>query len=655
MKRPAEAALAYTAIAVLMTWPLARVITTQIAWDLGDPVFNSWVMLWTGGQVLETLSGNLNAIHEYWNGNIFHPESLTVAYSEHLTPQTLQILPILAATGNIVLCYNLLFLSTFVLSGVGMYLLVRDVTGRPWAAFLAGLAFAFAPYRISQYSHLQVLSSQWMPFALLGLHRYFVRTAAGAARSRHALAGGAGAIVLQNLSCGYYLLFFTPFVAAFSVCEMARRGLLRQRRVWRDLAVAAIVTIALTWPFVSPYLALRVHGDVGVRSYEEAVQFSADTYSFATASAHSTLWGVSGWRLLAYPKGEGEGFPGFTILALGAIAIAAAAWRTVRAVSSEPARRWERLLLSGFAAVFAASVATLLVLFVRGSLPVRVEGRPWRDTDPFLVAALVLPALAALVPAWRRALRTSPGSLVAFAATSAVLAGLLALGPRIYAAGQLLGTGPYMWLFAYVPGFDGVRVPARFLMIMACFLALLAGIGAATLFARSRRAGAIAVLAGTLGILAESWVVPMPMNVRLAPFGFNLTPRRLDMGEDMSPLYKLIRDEPGKVALIEFPYGEPAYEILATFYAGYHRRPLVNGYSGFFPENYLRRRNFISGIPFDLDAATRSLRSSGATHALVHEAAFPGGRGKEISTWLTSLGARLVASYGTDKLYQLPR
>jgi hypothetical protein len=653
--RTVNAALAYAALAVLMTWPLARDISTQIAWDLGDPVFNSWVMLWTGGQVLATLSGDLNAIHEFWHGNIFHPASLTIAYSEHLTPQTLQILPLLAATGNIVLCYNLLFLSTFVLSGLGMYLFVRELTGRPWAAFLAGVAFAFAPYRISQYSHLQVLSSQWMPFALLGLHRYFARASAGAAGAHRALAGGAGAMVLQNLSCGYYLLFFPPFAAAYSLYEIARRGLMRNVRVWRDLALAAVVTLAMTWPFLSPYLELRVHGDVGVRSYEEAVIFSADTYSFATASAHSKLWGVSGWRLLAYPKGEGEGFPGFTILAFGAIAVAVAAAGALTRSASSGAARWEKALIALLLVGFAVSAAALLTLFVRGTLPIRVEGRPWRDTDPFLIAVIVLPLIAAATPMGRRFWQGAGGVPVAFAAIAATVAGLLALGPRISSAGRLLGNGPYMVLYNLVPGFDGVRVPARFFMVMALFLAVLAGLGAAAALARSRRLGAVAVLAGVLGMIAESWVVPMPMNVRLAPFGFNLTPRDLEMGEEISPLYRLIRDEPGKVALIEFPFGEAPYEILATFYAGYHRRPLVNGYSGFFPESYLRRRNFLSGIPFDLEAATRSLRSSGATHALVHEAAFTRGRGKEISQWLTSIGAQLVATHGTDKLFLLPR
>ena len=105
--------------AVIMTWPLAAVIDREIAWDMGDPLFNSWVLMWTGGQVLAFLCGDFSALNRYWHGNIFYPERLTVAYSEHMAPQMLQALPVLAATDNVVLTYNLLFLSTFVLSGLG--------------------------------------------------------------------------------------------------------------------------------------------------------------------------------------------------------------------------------------------------------------------------------------------------------------------------------------------------------------------------------------------------------------------------------------------------------------------------------------------------------------------------------------------------------
>ncbi len=138
---------------------------------------------------------------------------MTLAYSEHLFAQAVQILPVYALTGNIVLCYNLLFLSTFVLSGLGTFLFVREVTGSRAAAFFAGVVYAFAPYRVPQFAHLQVLSSQWMPFALFGLRRYFERCQSGERRAPTfvPLAGAVAALIAQNLSNGYYLLFFSPF------------------------------------------------------------------------------------------------------------------------------------------------------------------------------------------------------------------------------------------------------------------------------------------------------------------------------------------------------------------------------------------------------------------------------------------------------------
>jgi hypothetical protein len=64
---------------------------------------------------------------QFWNANIFHPDPLALALSEHLFGQVLHILYWL--TGNIIPCYNLPFISTFALSAFGTYLLVRDLTG----------------------------------------------------------------------------------------------------------------------------------------------------------------------------------------------------------------------------------------------------------------------------------------------------------------------------------------------------------------------------------------------------------------------------------------------------------------------------------------------------------------------------------------------
>ena len=298
--RPVAVAIVFGVLAVITTWPLAVNLGSGLAADQGDPVFNAWVLAWTSGQVLAAISGDPIALAAYWHGNIFHPEPLTLAYSEHLTAQMILILPIQAITGNVLVAYNLLFIATFALSGWGMYLFVRDLTGRPLAGMLAGLAFAYAPYRLGQFSHLQVLSSYWMPLALFGLHRYFAR---GRVR---ALAGGAAALVLQNLSCGYYLLFFAPFAGAYCVYEMAVRRRLTDRRTWTHLVLAAAAVAVLTWPFVAPYLRLRQIRDLGVRNAGEIALFSADTHAFASIAPNSRLLAEARAGFLA-PEGEGSG------------------------------------------------------------------------------------------------------------------------------------------------------------------------------------------------------------------------------------------------------------------------------------------------------------------------------------------------------------
>jgi hypothetical protein len=656
-------ALAYLAIALIWTWPLARHLGTRLAGDVGDPAFNCWVLAWTAGQILAALAGDFGALGQYWQGNIFSPEPLTLTYSEHLTGQTLQILPIYAVSGNIVTSYNLLFIATFALSGLAMYLLVRDLTREPAAAFLAGLAFAYAPYRLGQFSHVQVLSSYWMPLALLGLHRFFVRApgfGTAGLKSRPTtratmvpLAGSVAAIVMQNLSCGYYMLFFAPFVAAYAGYEMVQRRLVRHWRVWSALAIAAGAVALLTFPFVRPYFQVRNLTHLGVRSPEEIRLFSADTHAFSTIAPNSRHLAEP---LSGYPHPEGEGFSGFTILAFAGIGLAWAIARVVGAIPWRSIPEWQVLAIATSGVLLAGSVGVVVWYFVHGQLTLSIFGSHavrQNATQPLTIATwsfLVFAIVAALA---RRRAGPSP-SASGFFVVAVVMAALFALGPRMQALGRDLGDGPYRWLLDYVPGFDGLRVPARFLMLVALFLAVLAGLGAAVLLATRRRAIAyVAIAAGAAGILYESWVAPLQMNQPVIPAAGFTVPAPPVSGRALNPIYRVIRDLPDPVLLAELPFGEPAYEVLAVFYAGHHRRPLLNGYSGFFPRSYLDRAGVLHQLPDRAGDAERLLREARVTHVLVHEGAFPDDRGQQISAWLVSIGARPVTNQGRDKLFQL--
>ena len=51
---------------------------------------------------------------------------------------------------------------------------------------------------------------------------------------------GAAAWIAQNLSCGYYLLFFTPVLALYLAWELTRRRLWTDRSVVIRMASAAV-------------------------------------------------------------------------------------------------------------------------------------------------------------------------------------------------------------------------------------------------------------------------------------------------------------------------------------------------------------------------------------------------------------------------------
>ena len=80
---------------------------------------------------------------------------------------------------NPLLAYNVAVLLSFPLCGIAAYALAFELTGRHDAAWLAGLAFAFSPYRANEFGHLQMLSYFWAPVALLALHRYYAAGMSG--------------------------------------------------------------------------------------------------------------------------------------------------------------------------------------------------------------------------------------------------------------------------------------------------------------------------------------------------------------------------------------------------------------------------------------------------------------------------------------------
>src|SRR5947209_18782562 len=161
-----EAALAAAAgvlLSIVMNWPLPARLGSHIGEDLGDPVRTAWQIAWEGHALLHS-PGQL------YQANAFWPLRNSFAFSDSL----LGYLPA-AVVGSgahaALVRYNLLFLFTYALCFVGAYLLARELGVRRLAALVAGGAFAYAPFRLTQNGHLHVISSGGIPLALFLLLR----------------------------------------------------------------------------------------------------------------------------------------------------------------------------------------------------------------------------------------------------------------------------------------------------------------------------------------------------------------------------------------------------------------------------------------------------------------------------------------------------
>lgn len=230
----------------------------------------------------------------------------------------------------------------------------------------------------------------------------------------------------------------------------------------------------------------------------------------------------------------------------------------------------------------------------------------------------------------------------------------LSLGPSPQALGRAVEiAAPYRLLYEYVPGFEGVRVPARFAMIVAFMLAVLAGYGAQA--AARSRAGRVALILGCGMFLLEATHVPFTVN-GVAPLrGYNTPEARLYRPARAPAVYREMARQPPDSVLLELPIGQPAYDLRAMYYSAAHWRPLVNGYSGFFPPHYGLLAAALSDTGRHPEVSQRALRDSGATHAIVHEGAYLGAEGAEASELLRDGGAVEILRDGSDILFLLRR
>src|SRR5688572_23826053 len=258
-----------------MTWPQALVLKTH-AYDHQDAFFNLWRLRW----IAHALS---TSPAELFNANIFEPDPGVLAYSDAMLVEGVLAAPLLWAGLPPVLVHNLVLLGAIVASGVGIFVLARHLTGSAGAAIVAGVIFAFAPYRFEHYMHMELQWAVWTPWAFWALQR-IVETGS----VRFGLLVGLF-LALQMASSVYYGVFLFVLVGTVALLQLITLRGPRLMRSARACVIGGLLAASLSAVYSLPYSAASAR--VGTRTMDEAATFSARPGDYRSATPGNVLYG----------------------------------------------------------------------------------------------------------------------------------------------------------------------------------------------------------------------------------------------------------------------------------------------------------------------------------------------------------------------------
>ena len=553
----------FLALVTLYTYPLGTAPGTLLP-NHHDPRLFGWVML----SIFRNL---LREPALLFHGNAFYPFGNTLTYTEPLLTPALVAGPLDALTGNPILAYNLTLLLFWALSGWAMYAVTFWLTRSHPAAFVAALIFTLSPYRTEYYLEFQMQIAFGIPLAVYALVRFLEEQ-----RLRY-LAALVLVFWLEAIAVWYYAVILGFGLSAVALQYVALRWTGWRVRTGLAAALGAALLGLGLLPVAAPFFWTR--GELGFeRGLADALTHAADVLTYVETSAT---------RLYRLQPGGGTPAETALFLGVGALILGGLGLGWLRRTRPVPRGLAERILAAGVVVALALGILKLVAYGATDLRPVR-RALP---TFSALGAGLLALALARhAAEGWQRRRlglrdrRLTEREWVSLLLVLAAFAFLLSLGPVVHLARRPIGPGLYAWLHPYLLPLHAVRVTTRFGILVVFAGALLAAFGVLWLDRRLPRWASRATAGGlALLLLVEYASFPLPYG-RATPV--------------MRPVDKVLRADPGDVAVLEWPIDHRDSDTDAMFRSLGHGKRVVNGFSGFVP-----------GLVHDLSAHVSTYRS----------------------------------------------
>jgi len=299
---------AYTILSIIFTYPVAF-FGNKIP-GVGDVFWFLWDLWWFKTALL-------SSANPYYTDYIFYPYGVSLAFSEVTPFNAIVSIPLQLVFG-LVNTYNLIWISTFILSGYGTFLLVKYLTHDPKAAFISGLIFMFCPYRFAHaLGHLNLISTEWMPLYILFLIKVINEN--GRINAIYA----ALFLFLTTLCSYYYLIYLIGFTVLYIIYyQIVDKNLINKYTAKKICMIVVPFGFAVL-PFVYPIIKELFTAGSNYMYYGRFIEYSADLIGFFIPSLFHPLF-----RDLVSPiystftcyEAEYIVFTGYTVLILSIIA-----------------------------------------------------------------------------------------------------------------------------------------------------------------------------------------------------------------------------------------------------------------------------------------------------------------------------------------------
>ena len=224
-KTLAVVAVFYLGCLAVATWPAFATFGSTLPSRV-DPLAHLWTMRWNKACLVE---GRLPFVCP----DIQYPVGASLGTLPPMHFQTLLYVPLSSVFDNDVLCYNIIRTCSFLLTGLGTFLLIWYVVRSRLAATLGGMtAMIGAPMMYFSHGELEQITVGWFPIFLIAWLRWVDRP------SVRGLVAATGFYALVAMSAPYYgvfAIFPATLYVAWRAIGAGRSGIgpwLRARLGW---------------------------------------------------------------------------------------------------------------------------------------------------------------------------------------------------------------------------------------------------------------------------------------------------------------------------------------------------------------------------------------------------------------------------------------